>query len=103
MGEPAFEIIKSPGIGDVGRKIKVRTNFFKVNSMQEANISHYDVNIIPVVPPRANKDVQLNMEIFNRFVEQNQQALGNTRPVFDGMYSTTKRLFFITNTQTILN
>lgn len=91
MEEPAFQItqfVKRPIAGNVGRKIRVRANFFEITKMQDANILHYDVNITPEVPPR------LNMKVFDRFVEQNQRALGNAKPVFDGMYSTIKRLFF---------
>ncbi|GBB99129.1 hypothetical protein RclHR1_03420012 [Rhizophagus clarus] len=81
MEEPAFQItqlVRRPVIGSEGRKIRVRTNYFEVTRMQETNISHYDVTITPVVPPR------LNWKVFDRFVEQNQQALGYTKPVFDG-------------------
>lgn len=91
MEEAAFQItqyVKRPGTGREGRVVRVRTNFFEVITMPETNISHYDVTITPKVPPR------LNRKIFNRFVEQNQVELRGTRPVFDGMYSITKKNIF---------
>ncbi|CAB5168276.1 Piwi-domain-containing protein [Rhizophagus irregularis] len=81
MEEAAFQItqyVRRPGTGREGRVVRVRTNFFEVITMPETNISHYDVTITPKVPQR------LNRKIFNRFVEENQRELRNTRPVFDG-------------------
>ncbi|GBB93582.1 hypothetical protein RclHR1_00220016 [Rhizophagus clarus] len=82
MEEPPFqltEFVKRPGIGHVGKQIKVRTNFFEVTSLPETDIFHYDVTITPEVPQ------QLNRKVFNIFSEQNRnRALGGARPVFDG-------------------
>ncbi|POG58694.1 hypothetical protein GLOIN_2v1728433, partial [Rhizophagus irregularis DAOM 181602=DAOM 197198] len=56
---------------------------------QGVDISYYDVTITPKVPLR------LNRKVFNRFVEQNRDgALGGARPVFDDMYSITKKKIF---------
>ncbi|GES89957.1 piwi domain-containing protein [Rhizophagus clarus] len=89
MEERPLQITRRPGLGNAGRRIRVRANFFEVLSMQETNILHYDVNITPVVPQR------LNRKVFNCFVEQNQAALSGTKPVFDGkanMYASTGSL-----------
>ncbi|CAB4417747.1 unnamed protein product [Rhizophagus irregularis] len=76
MEDPDFQLVKRAGIGDIERRIRVRTNFFEV---QGVDISYYDVTITPKVPLR------LNRKVFNRFVEQNRDgALGGARPVFDG-------------------
>lgn len=86
MEEPDFQLVKRPGIGDKGKRIRVRVNFFEVTRMQGMDISHYDVTITPKVPQR------LNRKVFDRFVEQNRDGvLRGARPVFDGMYSITKK------------
>ncbi|CAB4404415.1 unnamed protein product [Rhizophagus irregularis] len=79
MEELDFQLVKRPGIGDEGKRIRVRANFFEVTRMQREDFSHYDVTTIPKVPQR------LNRKVFDRFVEQNRYgALTNARPVFDG-------------------
>ncbi|CAB4422806.1 unnamed protein product [Rhizophagus irregularis] len=81
MEEPfqLTEFVKRPGVGHVGKQMKVRTNFFEITSLPEMEILHYDVTITPEVPQ------QLNRKVFDLFSEQNRTgALGNAKPVFDG-------------------
>src|SRR2546423_6263312 len=62
-----------------GRTINVRTNFFEVKSLPDTNIYHYNVTIIPEVPPI------LNRRIFQRFEELHSRSdLGRIKPVYDG-------------------
>src|SRR4051812_49045116 len=93
MEEPQFqltEFVRRPGLGREGKPMKVRANFFEVQQLPETNIIHYDVTITPDVPP------QLNRRVFDRFVELNRNgvnrngALGDIRPVYDGMYTKKK-------------
>ncbi|CAB5375597.1 unnamed protein product [Rhizophagus irregularis] len=58
--------------------IKVRTNFFEVTKLPKTKITHYDVTISPVVPPR------LNRKVFACFSEENKRILGGVKPVYDG-------------------
>jgi hypothetical protein len=89
MEEPPFqltEFVKRPGVGHVGKLIRVRTNFFEVITMPDMDILHYDVTITPEVPQ------QLNRKVFERFSEQNRTgALGGVKPVFDGTCSNNKK------------
>ncbi|CAG8640305.1 9527_t:CDS:10, partial [Ambispora leptoticha] len=67
-----------PGFGEIGNKIRVRTNFFEVTYLPDNNIIHYDVTISPDVPP------VLNRKVFQEFETHNRGALGGIRPIFDG-------------------
>ncbi|PKY55107.1 Piwi-domain-containing protein [Rhizophagus irregularis] len=68
--------MKRPGFES--EPIKVRTNFFEVTKLPKMNITHYDVTISPEVSSR------LSRKVFNNFLEENQEALGGVKPVFDG-------------------
>uniref|UniRef100_A0A1D1YXN1 Protein argonaute-3 n=1 Tax=Anthurium amnicola TaxID=1678845 RepID=A0A1D1YXN1_9ARAE len=73
------EFVRRPGLGTVGRRIKVHANFFEVKALPQTNIFHYDVTISPEVPPR------LNWKIFERFVQTERAgALRGATSVFDG-------------------
>ena len=72
------DFVKRPGLGRVGRQIKVRANFFEIKKLPDANIHHYDVTITPEVPPA------LNRKIYKHFEEINSEALGKIKPVYDG-------------------
>jgi len=68
---------KRPGHGTEGEKfLRVRTNHLEVKLLPR-EIIHYDITIIPTVPPR------LNRKIFEQFM--NTCDFGRTRPVYDGM------------------
>ncbi|RKO93090.1 Piwi domain-containing protein [Blyttiomyces helicus] len=69
-----------PGIGQSGRQITVRANFFPVQSLPGQNIHHYDVTITPDVPPAKNRRIYQAWED----TELLSGALGGVRPVFDG-------------------
>ncbi|CAG8516305.1 10444_t:CDS:10 [Funneliformis caledonium] len=58
-----------------GINIRVRTNFFEVTKLPEANIIHYDITISPDVSPILNRKV---------FRELERSAFDVVRPVFDG-------------------
>ncbi|CAB4410376.1 unnamed protein product [Rhizophagus irregularis] len=76
MEKETFQIMKRPGFES--EPIKVRTNFFEVTKLPKMNITHYDVTISPEVSSR------LSRKVFNNFLEENQEALGGVKPVFDG-------------------
>ncbi|PKY60705.1 hypothetical protein RhiirA4_484703, partial [Rhizophagus irregularis] len=75
MKKETFQIMKRPGIEN--EPIKVRTNFFEVTKLPKMKITHYDVTISPEVPPR------LNRKVFACFSEENKNALGGVKPVYD--------------------
>src|SRR5438874_2649080 len=74
------DFVARPDYGTVGRTTKVRTNFFRVTSLPESNIIHYDVTISPDVPPVINRKVYEQFEAIHR-----NGALNGIKPVFDGM------------------
>ncbi|CAB4439380.1 unnamed protein product [Rhizophagus irregularis] len=76
MKKETFQIMKRPGIEN--EPIKVQTNFFEVTKLPKMKITHYDVTISPEVPPR------LNRKVFACFSEENKNALGGVKPVYDG-------------------
>jgi hypothetical protein len=47
------ELVLRPGTGKVGRRVRVKANFFEVNIIPSQNIHHYDVAIDPAVTPPA--------------------------------------------------
>ncbi|KAJ3287814.1 argonaute 1 [Borealophlyctis nickersoniae] len=69
-----------PGIGQSGRQIQVRANFFPITSLPSQNIHHYDINIVPDVPPAKNRRVYQLWEDDALL----SGALSGVRPVFDG-------------------
>ncbi|KAJ3129151.1 hypothetical protein HK098_002392 [Nowakowskiella sp. JEL0407] len=69
-----------PGIGNSGRSIQVRANFFPVLSLPGQNIHHYDVSIAPDVPPAKNRRVYQQWED----AASVSGDLGGLRPVYDG-------------------
>ena len=80
MDDSKFTLEKRPVLGRNGRRINIRTNFFAVTLLPEANISHFDVTITPDVPPKLNRKVLEQFAIDNR-----DGPLGGARPVYDGM------------------
>ncbi|KAF9100443.1 argonaute 1 [Mortierella sp. GBA35] len=73
------ELVMRGNPGQLGKPIKVRTNFFEVKDLPNINIHHYDVTIAPDVPPPVNR------RIFDHFVLLNSKSdLADAKPVFDG-------------------
>ena len=72
------DFVKRPGLGRIGRQIKVRANFFEIKKLPDANIHQCNVTITPEVPPA------LNRKIYKYFEEINSEALGKIKPVYDG-------------------
>ncbi|RIA93562.1 Piwi domain-containing protein [Glomus cerebriforme] len=69
--------VKRPGLGRQGRLIKIKTNYFEVKFLPNFDIYHYDIIIIPEVPP------SLNRKIFQTAAERTSY-FGGISPVFDG-------------------
>lgn len=70
---------RRPGQGTHGRVIPVRANFFEFLTLPGQNIYHYDVRIMPEVPP------SLNRKIFHQMEEQfGKSKLDSAIVVFDG-------------------
>ncbi|GBC06892.1 hypothetical protein RclHR1_07120005 [Rhizophagus clarus] len=67
------EFVRRPGLGRLGRSIKIRTNYFEIIDLPFSNIHHYDIVITPEVPPT------LNRKIFQ--IAENSFGL---KAVFDG-------------------
>ncbi|KAG0225036.1 eukaryotic translation initiation factor 2C, 2 [Mortierella sp. GBA43] len=71
--------IERPDVGTVGQRIRLRTNFFKINRLPDIIVHHYDVSISPEAGPKVNRPV------FKALIEQHGDTdLGGARPVYDG-------------------
>lgn len=72
---------KRPGYGTVGRPIRLRANFFRLNdSSQLSDLYHYDIEITPNKCPRTVKREVMN-EIIRRYKDKTFQG---HHPAFDG-------------------
>jgi eukaryotic translation initiation factor 2C len=69
-----------PGVGNAGRLIQVRANFFPVQTLPQLPIHHYEVAISPDVPPAKNRRVYQLWEDEALL----SGRLGGVRPVYDG-------------------
>ncbi|KAF8939419.1 hypothetical protein BGZ58_009774 [Dissophora ornata] len=54
MAEPAA-LVRRPGVGILGQSVAVRYNCFEITSLLDMGIRHYDITIIPDVPPALNR------------------------------------------------
>ena len=73
---------RRPALGNLGRQVRVRSNFFEVLALPTQNIIHYDVTITPDVPPAFNR------KIFGEFEKISREGqLDGIRPVFDGSFT----------------
>ncbi|KAI8591303.1 Piwi domain-containing protein [Geranomyces variabilis] len=76
---------RRPDIGTTGREIQVRSNFFPFLSLPTATIHHYDVNILPDVPPAKNRRVyQLWEDLMVKEFKEKSPPEHFVRPVYDG-------------------
>ncbi|RGB43665.1 Piwi domain-containing protein [Rhizophagus diaphanus] len=73
MGSIA-EFVRRPDLGRVGHSIKVRTNYFEVTDLPFPKIYHYDIVIIPKVPPASNR----------RIIQEAENSFSGVKAVFDG-------------------
>ena len=83
---------KRPGYGAVGRPIKLRANFFRMNiSPRLSDLYHYDVEITPEKCPRVVK-----RDVVNEIIMKYQSTVfQGHKPAFDGeknLYSRIKLL-----------
>ncbi|GBC06888.1 hypothetical protein RclHR1_07120002, partial [Rhizophagus clarus] len=69
------EFVKRPSLGRIGRPIKVRANYFEVTAFPSSDIYHYDIVIMPEVPPALNRKI---------FQEAENSLFGSIKAVFDG-------------------
>lgn len=72
---------KRPDYGTVGRPIKLRANFFRLNvSPQLTDLYHYDVEITPNKCPRSVKK-----DVVNKIITSYKDtAFQGHQPAFDG-------------------
>ncbi|KAI9489904.1 Piwi domain-containing protein [Zychaea mexicana] len=80
MSSALTNFVLRPEHGKIGTPIKVRSNFFEIQSFNQGIIHHYDVTIGDgKVPPAVNRKVWQKFEMV-----EGQSMLRNVRPVFDG-------------------
>ena len=68
-----------PGFGSEGKKITVKTNYFPLTSLPEADVHHYDIDITPEKCPAA-----ILRKVFKAAVESNREKFDAIIPIFDG-------------------
>ncbi|KAJ3021872.1 argonaute 1 [Thoreauomyces humboldtii] len=74
-----------PPPGTAGREIQVRANFFPILSLPTATLHHYDVTILPDVPPAKNRRVyQLWEDLMTKEFRERDEPVHFVRPVYDG-------------------
>lgn len=74
------ELVKRPAVGDTGKPIRVRSNFFVITAFANQSIHHYDVTIEPAI-----KNPTLIDKIWQTFKETSSQGiLAAIKVVFDG-------------------
>ncbi len=68
----------NPGVGSLGSKIALTTNFFEVTALPTADIDMYSVQITPAAPKEVNR----------RVIDCLRDAVGDlfegTAPAYDG-------------------
>jgi eukaryotic translation initiation factor 2C len=70
---------KRPGLGSEGRTTRVRTNYFEITVLPFPEIYHYNINIIPEVPPAVNRKICKRLEDIH-----SKSGLGRIKFVYDG-------------------
>jgi hypothetical protein len=74
------ELVQRPGIGNLGRPVRVRSNFFEVTSFMSRNIHHYDMTIDP-----AESHPAVYRKVWQAFEDNDGQGiLKNIQTVSDG-------------------
>jgi hypothetical protein len=68
------EFVKRPGLGRLGRSIRIRSNYFEITNFPSSKIYHYDIIITPEVPPTLNR----------RIFQVAENSFFDIRAVFDG-------------------
>src|SRR5690348_15136264 len=66
-------------MSEIGRSIRVRTNYFEITVLPFPEIYHYSINITPEVPPALNRKICKQLE--DTCLESN---FGGIKFVYDG-------------------
>lgn len=75
----AVTFLQRPGLGNEGRRLSVKTNYFALTSLPQADVHHYDVSITPEKCP-----IELYRRVFKCCLESNKSKFKNILPVYDG-------------------
>lgn len=67
-----------PGHGTEGKPIALQTNFYEVTSVPDYDIQHYDIEFIPEVP------IRIQREIFDKMYAENKDAFEGALIAYDG-------------------
>lgn len=74
------EYVTRPGIGHVGKKIRVRSNFFEITTIPTQNVTHYNITIDPPSAPPA-----VFRKVWKAFEDlHGQSVLKGIKTVYDG-------------------
>ena len=77
-GLKVTDFVKRPSLGSLGRKARVRTNFFEVTSLPETNIHHYDLQLLLRYLPLIKRIYQEFEALYSK------DKFHDILPVFDG-------------------
>uniref|UniRef100_A0A4W6BYX4 Argonaute RISC component 1 n=1 Tax=Lates calcarifer TaxID=8187 RepID=A0A4W6BYX4_LATCA len=79
LGSSVFHAPRRPGMGTVGKPIKLLANYFEVE-IPKMDVYHYEVDIKPDKCPR-----RVNREVVEYMVQHfKPQLFGDRKPVYDG-------------------
>jgi hypothetical protein len=56
-GPFAAKFVARPGVGKTGRPVRLTANYFELTSVPSHDLWHYDVTVMPDVPPPVNRMV----------------------------------------------
>ncbi|KAI7880301.1 Piwi-domain-containing protein [Lichtheimia hyalospora FSU 10163] len=74
------EYVTRPGVGHVGKKIRVRSNFFEITTIPTQNVTHYNITIDPPSAPPA-----VFRKVWKAFEDlHGQSVLKGIKTVYDG-------------------
>lgn len=74
------EYVTRPGVGQVGKKIRVRSNFFEITTIPTQNVTHYNITIDPPSAPPA-----VFRKVWKAFEDlHGQSLLKGIKTVYDG-------------------
>ncbi|MBN3320357.1 AGO1 protein, partial [Atractosteus spatula] len=77
--QQVFQAPRRPGVGTVGKPIKLLANYFEVD-IPKMDVYHYEVDIKPDKCPR-----RVNREVVEYMVQHfKPQIFGDRKPVYDG-------------------
>ncbi|KAL9555283.1 hypothetical protein MBANPS3_002436 [Mucor bainieri] len=71
-------LVQRPDVGNLGRPVQVRANFFRVLQLPEGQVYHYDTQVDPFLPQ------QKMIALWRIFEDAHPEVVHNAKSIFDG-------------------